>query len=64
VFEVALAQGCVATATLSDAQNGPAAETPPAGRITIGVDGARVLVRTFGVDASPQDLPFSVIVAC
>jgi hypothetical protein len=56
--------GCVATATLTDAQNGPALETPPAGRITLGVDGARVLVRTFATDGSVQDLPFSVLVAC
>jgi hypothetical protein len=56
--------GCVATATLTDAQNGPTLETPPAGRITLGVDGSRVLVRTFAADGSVQDLPFSVIVAC
>ncbi len=56
--------GCVATATLSDAQNGPTLETPPAGRIIVGVDGARALVRTFAADGSVQDLPFSVIVAC
>jgi hypothetical protein len=56
--------GCVTTATLSDAQNGPALETPPAGRITVGVDGSRVAVRTFGANGSPQDLPFSVIAAC
>lgn len=55
---------CVATATLSDAQNGPRLETPPAGRTTLGLAGPRVLVRTFAVDGSPQDLPFSVIVAC
>lgn len=56
--------GCVATATLSDAQNGPTLETPPAGRITVGSAGPRVLVRTFAADGSPQDLPFSVAVAC
>ena len=56
--------GCVATATLSDAQNGPALETPPPGRITMGIDGARVVVRTFAADGAIQDLPFSVIVAC
>jgi len=56
--------GCVATATLSDAQNGPALETPPPGRITLGVEGSRVVVRTFAADGSVQDLPFSVLVAC
>jgi hypothetical protein len=56
--------GCVATATLTDAQNGPALETPPPGRITLGVDGTRVLVRTFAANGSVQDLPFSVLVAC
>ena len=28
--------GCVATAALSDAQNGPTIETPPPGRVTVG----------------------------
>lgn len=56
--------GCVATATLSDARNGPALETPPAGRVTVGLDGAQVVVRTFAADGSVQDVPFSVIVAC
>ena len=55
---------CVATATLSDAQNGGTLETPPAGRITMGVDGGRIVVRTFAADATAQDLPFSVLVAC
>jgi hypothetical protein len=56
--------GCVAAATLSDAQNGPAVETPPPGRITLGVDGTRVRVRTFGTNGAVQDLPFSIVVAC
>jgi hypothetical protein len=30
----------------------------------MGIDGARVLVRTFAADGAIQDLPFSVIVAC
>jgi hypothetical protein len=55
---------CVATATLSDAQNGPALETPPPGRVTLGLDGARVVVRTFAADGAVQDLPFSVLLAC
>jgi len=55
---------CVATASLSEAQNGPTLETPPAGRITLGLDGSRVAIRTFAADGSTQDLPFSVIVAC
>ena len=55
---------CVATATLSEAQNGSALETPPAGRLTVGLDGPRVAVRTFDTDGSSKDLPFSVIVAC
>ena len=56
--------GCVATATLSDAQNGPTLERPPAGRINVGLDGPRVLVRTFAPEGTVQDLPFSVIAAC
>lgn len=56
--------GCVAAATLSDAQNEPAVETPPPGRVTLGVEGPRVLVRTFAADGAVQDLPFSVVVAC
>jgi hypothetical protein len=55
---------CVPTATLSEAQNGSALETPSAGRITVGLDGPRVAVRTFDSDGSVKDLPFSVIVAC
>jgi hypothetical protein len=55
---------CVATATLSDAQNGPTLETPPAGRVTLGTLGSRVLVRTFGVSGAVQDLPFGLLVAC
>ena len=55
---------CVAAATLSDAQNGPTLETPPAGRVTVGVEGGRVGVRTFAADGTPADLPFSLIVAC
>lgn len=30
------------------AQNGPTLETPPAERITLGLDGPQVVVRTFG----------------
>ncbi len=56
--------GCVATATLSDAQNGGTLETPPAGRVTLGIEGTRVAVRTFAADGTAQDLPFSVIIAC
>ncbi len=55
---------CVATATLSDAQNGPSLETPPPGRVTVGLAGPRALIRTYAPDGSIQDLPFSVIVAC
>jgi hypothetical protein len=55
---------CVATATLSDAQNGPTLETPPAGRVTVATLGSRVLVRTFGISGGAQDLPFSLRVAC
>jgi hypothetical protein len=55
---------CVASATLSDAQNGPTLETPPPGRVTLGVDGPRVMVRTFAADGSVRDLPFSLLVAC
>jgi hypothetical protein len=53
-----------ATATLSDAQNGPTLETPPPGRVTLGIDGPRILVRTFAADGAVQDLPFSLTVAC
>ncbi len=56
--------GCVATATLTDAQMGFYKYTAPPGRITLGTDGPRIAVRTFGPDGSAQDLPFSVIAAC
>ena len=55
---------CVATATLSQAQNGPTVESPPAGRVTVGVDGPRIAVRTFDADGSVRDLPFSLLVSC
>jgi hypothetical protein len=56
--------GCVAAATLSDSRNGPTVEIPPPGRITVGTDGTRVLIRTFAANGGVQDLPFGVVVAC
>lgn len=56
--------GCVASATLADAPNGPALETPPPGRMTLGTEGPRVVVRTFNAEGTSQDLSFSVLVAC
>jgi hypothetical protein len=56
--------GCVATATLAAAQNGPTLEQPSPGRITVGIQDARVAVRTFDVDGAPRDQPFNVIVVC
>jgi hypothetical protein len=55
---------CVYTATLAAVQAGPTLEQPQPGRITVGNDGARVLVRTFAADAMPAEQPFHLTVAC
>ncbi len=38
--------------------------TPPPGRITVGREGGRVLVKTYDADGSVRSLPFHLIVAC
>ncbi|HEX8104573.1 MAG TPA: hypothetical protein VF533_18295 [Solirubrobacteraceae bacterium] len=57
-------EGCTPTATLARLPNGQDIEDPPAGRITVAMDGDRVLVRTFSADGSPTSLPFNLLVAC
>lgn len=56
--------GCQAAATLAAVQNGPVLEQPTAGRITVGAEGANLVVRTFDVDGSIRDQPFNAIVLC
>jgi hypothetical protein len=55
---------CEATATLAAVQNGPALEQPTPGRISVGTEGANLVVRTFDVDGSVKDQPFNAIVVC
>jgi len=54
---------CEATATLASVPGGSVVD-PPAGRITVRPNGARIEIHTFDVDGSVRDLPFNVIVAC
>ena len=54
--------GCVATATLTHS-SGPIPD-PGAGRIIATVESSRVVVETFRADATPDSLPFNLIVAC
>jgi hypothetical protein len=56
--------GCIYSATLAAVQAGPVLEQPQAGRITVAMDGARVLVRTFGADGSALEQPFHVSAGC
>lgn len=55
---------CIFTATLAAVQAGPVLEQPQAGRITVGRDGARVLVRTFGASGAASEQPFHLAMGC
>jgi hypothetical protein len=55
---------CVITATLGAVQAGAVLEQPQPGRITVGRDGSRVLVRTFAPDGSAAEQPFHLAVGC
>lgn len=54
---------CDAVAGLAAVPGGTVVE-PPAGRITVRPNAGGVEVRTFDVDGSARDLPFSLLVAC
>ena len=57
--------GCIYGATLAAARAGPdAGATPEAGRITVGTDGSRVFVRTFGASGNALEQPFHVSAGC
>jgi hypothetical protein len=55
---------CEAIASLAAVANGAMLEQPTPGRITVGADGPKVVVRTYAADGSVRDQPFNVIVAC
>ena len=54
---------CVTTATLA-AVPGATPTTPPAGRITVGRESGRALVKTYDAAGNVASLPFHLIVAC
>ena len=58
-FDTSVAE-CISTATLANVDG---AEPPP-GRITVGREGAGVVVRTYDAAGNPSYLPFHLIVAC
>jgi hypothetical protein len=51
---------CVAAATLANVDG----TDPPPGRVTVGKEGGRVLVKTFNAAGNAERLPFNLIVAC
>jgi hypothetical protein len=51
---------CVATATLANVDG----TEPPPGRVTVGKENGRVVVKTFNAAGDPQRLPFNLVVAC
>jgi len=57
---------CQFAATLAAVRANDAVQQPPAGRITAAPAAAAttVTVRTFGVDGTPADAPFHLLVAC
>ena len=55
-------RGCVATATLT--RRAEPVTDPGAGRIVATVEDSRVVVETYRADATPDSLPFNLIVAC
>jgi hypothetical protein len=46
---------CIFSATLAAVEAGPVLEQPAAGRITVGRDSSRVLVRTFGASGAASE---------
>jgi hypothetical protein len=51
---------CVSTASLANVDG----TVPPPGRVTVGKESGRVVVRTYNAAGDPQRLPFHLIVAC
>jgi hypothetical protein len=56
--------GCIYSATLAAVQSGPTLEQPEAGRITVGTEGSRVVVRTFAANGSAAEQPFHINASC
>lgn len=56
--------GCVFTATLAAAQLGAAVEQPPAGRVTLGVSGREVVVKTFDAAGTASPIGFHLLGGC
>jgi hypothetical protein len=52
--------GCAASATLGTADS----TATVAGRITVNVVDGQVGVQTYGLDGSPANLPYHLVVAC
>jgi hypothetical protein len=55
---------CIPTATLAAVRSGPSIDEPDAGRITVGVSGVAVQVKTYAENGSQAERPFNVVVAC
>jgi hypothetical protein len=56
--------GCVFTASLAAVQLGAAVQQPPAGRITLGVSGREVAVKTYDAGGGPSPVGFHLLGAC
>jgi hypothetical protein len=56
--------GCAFSATLAAVQNGASVPQPPAGRVTLGVSGHEVAVRTYDAGGNPAPIGFHLLGGC
>ena len=56
--------GCVFSATLAAVQRGATVEQPPPGRMTLGVEGREVVVRTYDAAGGPSPIGFHLLGGC